>query len=67
MFSLSKVVGNRLTCSCGYTQAFHVEEMVEPAYCEMLTKFDATNHDYYMVNCVSDLDDDPHDSSKVYS
>ena len=60
---MSKIVGNRLTCSCAYPQAFHAKEMVKPEYCAMLNEADPSNHDYYTINCVTDLDDNPNDSS----
>ena len=54
MFSLTRKVGDRLTCSCAFAQAFHPYDIVEMEFGNMLPE--AAN--YYHINCVSDLDED---------
>ena len=60
MFSLTRVVGDRLTCSCSFPQAFHPYDVVKNEFCNMLptksSKSVEVNH--YQINCVSDLDED---------
>ncbi len=56
MYTLSRRVGDVLTCSCGYPRAFEPVQMIDTEFCEMLP----TDKDlpFYRVNCVSDLDED---------
>ena len=60
MFSLTRVVGDRLTCSCAFPQAFHHHDVVRNEFCNLLpvksSKDVEVNH--YHINCVSDLDED---------
>lgn len=54
IFALTRrlLPGNILTCTCGFSQAFNLNKMVSPEFCQ------AKNLDYYNVNCVTDLDED---------
>ena len=58
MFSLTRKVGDRLTCSCAFAQAFHPYDVVEMEFCNMLPVKDGKDVNYYHINCVSDLDED---------
>ena len=59
MFSLTRVVGDRLTCSCGLPQAFHPYNVVKREFCNMLPiKSQSVKVNHYQINCVSDLDED---------
>ena len=60
MFSLTRVVGDRLTCSCAFPQAFHPYDVVKNEFCRMLPMKSSKNVEvnHYHINCVSDLDED---------
>ena len=59
MFSLTRVVGDRLTCSCAFPQAFHPYDVVNNEFCQMVPqKSSSETTNYYDINCVSDLDED---------
>ena len=59
MFSLTRVVGDRLTCSCAFPQAFHPYDVVRNEFCQMLPQKSSSEMiNYYDINCVSDLDED---------
>ena len=59
MFSLTRVVGDRLTCSCAFPQAFHPYNVARMEFCNMMpSKSHSPDVNYYHINCVSDLDED---------
>ena len=59
MFSLTRVVGDRLTCSCAFPQAFHPYDVARNEFCQMLPQKSSSEiTNYYDINCVSDLDED---------
>ena len=35
IFALTRVVGDVLTCSCGYSNAFNLDLMVLPEFCQL--------------------------------
>ena len=59
IFALTRIVGNVRTCSCGFPGSFNLDEMVDPEFCKIFKDEhgDKNDHDYYNVNCVTDLDD----------
>ena len=53
------MVGDRLTCSCAFPQAFHPYDVVNNEFCQMVPqKSSSETTNYYDINCVSDLDED---------
>ena len=59
IFALTRVVGTVRTCSCGFPGSFDLNKMVDPQFCHIFQEEDGgkNDHDYYDVNCVTDLDD----------
>ena len=59
IFALTRVVGTARTCSCGFPGSFDLNKMVDPEFCHIFQEEDGgkNDHDYYNVNCVTDLDD----------
>ena len=59
IFALTRIVGNVRTCSCGFPGSFNLDEMVDPEFCKIFKEEHGVknDHDYYNVNCVTDLDD----------
>ena len=66
IFSLTRKVENVLTCSCGFPGSFELGKMVLPTFCQLNEEQkSAEDHDYYHVNCVTDLDEDGGDTNTV--
>ena len=59
IFALTRIVGNVRTCSCGFPGSFDLNKMVDPEFCQIFEEEHGVgnDHDYYNVNCVTDLDD----------
>ena len=60
IFALTRKVGDVLTCSCAYTNAFNFDKMVLPEFCQLnddQVAKDSSNSDFYHINCVTDLDE----------
>ena len=59
IFALTRIVGAVRTCSCGFPGSFDLNKMVDPEFCQIFKEEHGINkdHDYYNVNCVTDLDD----------
>eukprot|EP00095_Tigriopus_kingsejongensis_P006018 maker-scaffold671_size114370-snap-gene-0.33 protein:Tk06018 transcript:maker-scaffold671_size114370-snap-gene-0.33-mRNA-1 annotation:"aldose 1-epimerase" len=55
MYSLTRVVGGILTCSCGYPDAFRPDRMILTSFCP---SGGVEENDLYMVNCVGDIKPD---------
>ncbi len=63
MYSLTRQIGEVLTCSCGYPRAFAPNLMAETEFCKMLEE----DTPAYRVNCVGDLDPDGGTPGQVVS
>ena len=59
IFALTRIVGSVRTCSCGFPGSFDLNKMVDPEFCQIFKEEHGIkkDHDYYNVNCVTDLDD----------
>lgn len=57
IFALTRRVGTTLTCSCAFPGSFDPAKMVHPTFCHIYDQESQSQHDYYNVNCVTDLDD----------
>jgi len=59
IFALTRIVGAVRTCSCGFPGSFDLNKMVDPEFCQIFKEEHGIkkDHDYYNVNCVTDLDD----------
>ena len=60
IFALTRKVGDVLTCSCAYANAFDFDKMVLPEFCQLnddQVAKDSSNSDFYHINCVTDLDE----------
>ena len=60
IFALTRRVGDVLTCSCAYANAFNFDMMVLPEFCQLnddQVAKDSSDSDFYHLNCVTDLDE----------